>query len=136
MRYEIISVEPKTDKNGKGYYRLKGRDTNNTEIWMTDFSSGTYKVKEFWDIEIETNKSGDKVFHNVKSKTLMIGVKDKEQMATDYKEMDKETKVKSNGVYPKDPIGLAIEVFIDQPADKKNMVLAIEDVKQAQQAFK
>ena len=146
IRCEIISVDEKTDKNNKPFTRIRvqklGKLENEHEqefIWLTDFSSKLYNTGETMEIIYETNKSGDKEFHNVKTAEVV------DKMTTPG--YPKSIQTNGNGkTYPKDPVGLAVDVFnamMNGPKERDQTITTYDDlmmgsirlVKQAQKAF-
>ena len=129
----ILEVEEKTTNAGKPYSRIK----TDTDGWMACFDSvaGDHCKENIGkNVSVEVKQSGE--YFNI---AKFYGVENDE---VEVEKVPQEMKVSPHKC-PKDPVGLAVEIFCTIAAKdgaeeydgKKIMEAAINLVKQAQEAF-
>ena len=130
----ILEVEEKTTNAGKPYSRIK----TDTDGWMACFDSvaGDHCKENIGkNVSVEVKQSGE--YFNI---AKFYGVENDE---VEVEKVPQETKVSPHKC-PKDPVGLAVEVFNEllkimkpeEDVSKEMMQKSIDLVKQAQEAFK
>lgn len=151
---EILDYEDKKTKDGKRYCRFKTSDGKNT-IWMSCFDSVSIEAIKKLENKVaclEIVESGE--FKNIKKchgeRSIDLDERNKEYDATHPEEKPEVVKMsepKTKNNYPKDPVGLAVDVFcailgkmsLDNQIEarflKDSMKESIELVKQAKEAF-
>jgi len=142
-KLDIIEVEEKSTQGGKPYARY-----NTSEGFMNCFDKKANEalkacVGQNAEVEVKesegVNKDGDKVTYRNIAK--FYGVDTGVEQAVKSDAIGKRTDIKPTRTMPKDPVGLAVEIFNsiyekNANSDKKIcMDTCIDLVKQAQKAF-